>query len=232
MAGNQHRWFIAESSWFEGAPGDILDKLTEAATFRQYQAGKCLWTLGEASREIFGVMSGRVRASVASEMGQEFAIVDQEQGSWLNHPCLVNDLGRAVEVKTLTQCDMLVLPRHAVLEVGEDWPLLYRNLFRDKVMEARGLYEILSGVLFYPLRARVAGRLLLLIEKHGQSVDEGVLIDIKISQNDFARLAMGSRQRVNRVFREWHKQGLVETRGDHLLIRDIEGLQKEVVPFE
>ena len=67
------------------------------------------------------------------------------------------DLGRAVEVKTLTPCDMLVLPRHVVLEVGDDWPLLYRNLFRDKVGEARGLYEILSGVLFYPLRARVAG---------------------------------------------------------------------------
>ena len=61
---------------------------------------------------------------------------------------------------------------------------------------------------------------------------EGVRIDIKLSQNDFARLAMGSRQRVNGIFRDWDKNGLVETRGEHLLIKDVEALEKELLPFE
>ena len=78
----------------------------------------------------------------------------------------------------------------------------------------------------------MAGRVLQLIEEHGQRVEEGVLIDIKLSQNDFARLAMGSRQRVNRIFRDWDKEGLVESRGEHLLIKDVRGLQREMVPFE
>ena len=156
------RQFIKASPWFEGAPDAALDKLAAAASSRDYDASQCIWSLGEANTDIFGMVSGRVRISVASEMGHQFAIVDQEQGSWLNNPCLVNDLGRAVEARTLTPAQVLVIPRQVVLAIAQDWPLLYRNLFHDKVVESRSLYELLSGVLFYPLSARVAGRVLLL----------------------------------------------------------------------
>ena len=74
----------------------------------------------------------------------------------------------------------------------------------------------------------MAGRLLHLIEEHGVETDEGILIDIKVSQNDFARLALGSRQRVNAVFSEWRSRGFVETRDDHLLITDVALLEAEL----
>jgi hypothetical protein len=74
--------------------------------------------------------------------------------------------------------------------------------------------------------------LLDLLEEHGQQIDGGVLLDMKVSQNDFARLAMGSRQRVNRIFRDWDKTGLVVTRDDRLLVTDTGRLEQEVEPFE
>ena len=265
------RQFIEDSSWFEGAPPEVLNRLADAASVRLFPANSFLWSLGEANTEVFGVLSGRVRISVSSAMGQDFAIIDRESGAWLGEPCLVTDAARvenirriaevsalmvdaglvvlvsfispfraerrlareAVEdARALTACEILVISRHVVLEVADTWPLLFRNLFRDNVTNTRGLYEILSGMLFYPLRARVAARLLLLVEEHGQPLADGVLIDIKLSQNDFARLAMGSRQRVNRIFRDWSERGLVETRDDHLLVRDVDSLEKEIVPFE
>ena len=229
---HERKQFLASSKWFEGAPDADLERVAEAASLRQYPANKFLFSLGESNTDIFGLVSGRVRISVASEMGQEFAIVDHEAGCWMNNPCLVNDLGRAAEARALTDSQVLVVPRSAVLKLGEDWPLLYRNLFEEKVVESRGLYEILAGVLFYPLKARVAGRVLILVQEHGNPVADGVLLDIKLSQNDFARLAMGSRQRVNRIFREWDKRGMVSTRNDYLLIRDVDALQNELVPFE
>jgi len=232
VSGNEFREFLAASLWFESAPDNVLTKLADAAALKHFPANTYIWSLGEANNNVFGVMTGRVRISVASEMGQEFAVIDREQGFWLNDPCLMSDIGRAAEAQAMTGSDLLVIPRHVMLEVGEEWPQLYRNLYRDVATNFHGLLEVLAGVLFYPLRARVAGRVLLLIEEHGHRVDDGVLLDIKLSQNDFARLAMGSRQRVNRIFRDWDKRGMVVSRNDRLLIKDIEGLQKEVVPFE
>lgn len=226
------RDFIAASTWFTDAPDDVLDKLADAAKIRQFHANSYLWSMGETNTELFGVVSGRVRMYIASTMGQEFTLVDREEGSWLGEACLRDDLGRLIGARTVMASDILVIHRQVVLEAARDWPLLYRNLFLHEVILCRGLYELLSGMLFYPLKTRVAGRLLALVQEHGQQVEEGTLLDIKVSQNDFARLAMGSRQRVNRIFRDWDKRGLVETRGDFLLITDLEAFEQELVAFD
>jgi len=232
MERDQFRQFIADSSWFAGAPDEVLNKLADSASVRHYTANSFIWTTGETTSEVFGLLSGRVRISLASAMGQEYAFIDWEPGAWLGEQVLGLEEPHMLEVRVLAPADLLVIPRQVVFEVGEAWPSLYRNLFRASWINTRGLYEILSSVLFYPLAARVAGRVLALISEHGHRVDGGVLLDIKLSQNDFARLAMGSRQRVNRIFRDWDKRGVVETRGDYLFIKDVEGLQKEMTPFE
>lgn len=226
------RNIIAQSPWFADAPAAVLDKLAAAATLEQFAAGTYLWTTGQATNEVFGLVSGRLRISMASAMGQEFALIDWEPGAWLGEQILGIEIPNMLEVRVLEPSELLAVPGRLIREVGESWPVLYRNLFHADCVNTRGLYEILSGVLFYPLKARVAGRVLALIEEHGQRVEDGLLLDIKLSQKDFARLSMGSRQRVNRIFRDWDQQGLVESRGDYLLIKDVRGLQSEMVPFE
>jgi len=229
---SDRRDIIAQSPWFEGAPDTVLDRLAAAATLKHFPVNSFVWTTGQLTNEIFGLVSGRLRISMASAMGQEFALIDWEPGAWLGEQFLGLDDPNMLEVRALDPSDLLAIPGQVVVEVGEAWPRLYRNLFRADWVNTRGLYEILSALLFYPLKARVAGRVLVLMEEHGHRVEDGVLLDIKLSQNDFARLAMGSRQRVNRIFRDWDRQGLVETRGDYLLIRNIQGLQQEMAPFE
>lgn len=226
------RAFIAESPWFADAPDSVLEKLAAAATLRHFCANSFVWTAGQTTSEVYGLVSGRLRISMASAMGQEFALVDWEPGAWLGEQVLGIEAPHMLEVRLLEPSDLLVIPGQVLVEVGESWPELYRNLYRANWVNTRSLYEIVSAVLFYPLKARVAGRVLALLEEHGQRVEDGFLLDIKLSQNDFARLAMGSRQRVNRIFRDWDKQGLVESRGEYLLIRDARGLQGEMVPFE
>lgn len=64
--------------------------------------------------------------------------------------------------------------------------------------------------------------------EHGHEVDGGIELDINLSQNDFARLCMGSRQRINKIFREWNEAGTVAFESDHYIIKDLAALQKEI----
>jgi CRP/FNR family cyclic AMP-dependent transcriptional regulator len=232
MDKDERRQFIANSNWFTSAPAKVLNKLVDAATVKAYAANSFIWTAGEITTDIYGVTAGRLRISLAGEMGQEVALIDWERDAWLGEQSLGDEEPNRLEVRALVPSELVVIPRRVVLEVANEWPLFYRNLFLSDWTNIRGLYEILQGVFFYPLKARVAMRVLLLLDEHGHRAEGGVLIDIKLSQNDFARLASGSRQRVNRIFREWDKQGLVESRGEHLLVKDIPGLQAQVEPFE
>jgi CRP-like cAMP-binding protein len=232
MESAARRAFISESNWFEGAPGELLDRLAESSSVRDYAANTYLWSMGEVNTEVFGVVSGRMRMYIASTMGQEFALIDREQGAWLGEACLLDDEGRLIGARAMEPSRVLVIPRQALKDAAEDWPQLYRNLFFHQVLTSRGLYVLYSAVLFYPLKARVAGRLLDLLREHGRTVNAGILLDMKVSQNDFARLAMGSRQRVNRIFRDWDRRGLVISQDDRLLVTDIPQLEQEVEPFE
>ena len=198
---------------------------------RQYEVNSYLYSMGKPTTEVYCIINGCVRMSISSPEGHEFALVDREQDYWLGEPGLISDVPRIMDARITKAADVLVIHRDVVLEVAAQYPLMYRNLFYYAQDLLRALHELMGFILFYPLRARVAGRLYTLAAEHGEQVADGVLLDIKVSQGDFASLALGSRQRVNKVFREWSAEGLVETRDDRLLIRDIQALEKEIQPF-
>ena len=232
MTANQFYDVVNRSPWFQGMPQEALLQLADAACQRSLAVGEYIYRQGFPTTEVYCVLSGRVRVSLHSPNGHEFALIEREPETWFGEPGLVGDQGRVLEALVIDPTELLVIPREVVLEVGEQHPVLYKNLFYYNQDILRGTYELVAGVLFYPLKARVAGRLLNLLIDHGQQVDEGLLLDIKLSQNDFARLALGSRQRVNKVFMDWKARGLVETRDDYLLVRDRELLEREISLFE
>jgi CRP/FNR family transcriptional regulator, cyclic AMP receptor protein len=219
---------VQRCPWFEGIPEHGIDKLVAAAQVKQWPAGSCLYAVGESTTVIHCVLSGRVRLYISSATGSEFTITDKEQESWLAQQSLVGDQTRMLTAQVKDSADILTIPRAVVLEVGEKFPVLYKNLFQEELKNARGLYELFGGMLFYPLRVRLAGRLLELLGEHGQDIGSGIMLETRLSQNDFANLAMGSRQRVNKIFREWNERGILSMEGDRYLVTDIDGLRGEL----
>ena len=107
---------------------------------------------------------------------------------------LIADQARIQEAQLQTDADVLSISRGATLKLGERYPLLYRNLCYENLRRSRQIYKLMAAmVFFYPLRDRLTARLLDLMTDYGISRDEGVLLDLQLTQNDFARLCLGSR---------------------------------------
>jgi CRP/FNR family cyclic AMP-dependent transcriptional regulator len=219
---------ISRSPWFENLPGEAHERLAAASRIRSYRKNSYLYTTGEKSTEIFCILSGRVRMLLTSAIGQEYAISDFEPESWLGGEFLAGDNATSLDVQINENTTVLVIPRAAVLEVGERHPQMFRRLFADTMSRLAGLLVLLQGMAFYPLRSRLAGWFLELIEKHGQQNDEGIYLDVHLSQNDFAQLSLGSRQRINKILGEWREQGILDLQSNRYLIRNIEALRAEM----
>jgi CRP-like cAMP-binding protein len=218
---------IAGAPWFKGLSSLGVSSLVDAAKIRSYKADDYIYTLGDPSAEVYLVLAGRVRLTLTSSLGQEFALTDMEDNYWFGESAIVDDAARIFEAQAQSDTVVLAIPRKAVIKVCELNPVVYKNLFAQAIERSRGVYTLLAGLAFYPLRARLAGRMLVLIEEHGIETDKGVLIDIKLSQNDFARLSLGSRQRINKIFREWNETQIVVQESDHYCVRDIDALTNE-----
>ena len=106
---------IARSPWFEGLPDKAIGRLAGAATVETFEVDSRLYTQGEPSTRIYGVISGRVRLSLTSAHGHEFALVDREGGTWLGEPGLVDDQARIIDGRVIERATVLVIPRDLVL---------------------------------------------------------------------------------------------------------------------
>jgi CRP/FNR family cyclic AMP-dependent transcriptional regulator len=218
---------IRRADWFENLSEDAIEFLAAKAILKTYAPNQFLYLVGERPKYVYCVMSGRVRVSVTSSMGQEFVLTDLYPDSWLGENSLTEGKTRVLEANVVEESVILMISAKVVNELADQYPILYKNLFTEHMHRTRQIYELLAGMLFYPLKARLAGRMLDLLDKHGEVGEQGIELDIHMSQLDFARMSMGSRQRVNKIFRGWVKQGILLKQGHKYVITNLASLKKE-----
>lgn len=218
---------IARSPWFAGLPDAAHQQLADAGRIRACKKGSHLFSAGEISTSVYCVLTGRVRLLITSALGQEFAITDLHPEAWLGEQFIATDFRTALNALVSEDAEILAVPCNVLVEVGESHPKLYQNLFVETMHRSRGIYRLVSGMAFYPLKSRLAGWLLQLVNEHGQESDAGVTLDVNLSQNDLAQLSLGSRQRVNKILSEWREQGIIELQSNRYLIRDKDALIAE-----
>ena len=220
---------VSRSPWFEGLPRDALERLAAAARVRSYRKNSYLFTAGENAGDVFCVLSGRIRLLITSAIGQAFAITDLGPESWLNEATLASDLPRMIDAQVNENAAVMLIPRGVILDVANAHPQIFRKLFVEHVLRTRGVYTILGGMAFYPLKSRLAGWLLQLAGEHGQQTPRGISLDVNLSQNDLAQLSLGSRQRINKILGEWRERKIIELDGSRYLILDLDALTEETV---
>jgi CRP-like cAMP-binding protein len=90
---------ISRSQWFQDLPENVHQRLADAARIRTYRKSSYLYTAGENSTEIYCILSGRVRLLLTSAIGQEYAVTDNETGTWLGGEFISGDNGSRLDVQ-------------------------------------------------------------------------------------------------------------------------------------
>ncbi len=222
---------VKESHWFNCLDDASVSYLSKHAQQKIVKKKSYLYSIGDYTNEIYCLVNGRIRITMTSSEGQVFAVTDLDKQVWFGEASLVHDKHRLLDAVAKEDSLVLSFPKSIVQDLCEKFPQIYKQIFKVNVMRTRGLYELLGGMLFYPLRARLAGRLLELIKDHGDHINEGILLDVKLNQNDFARFSMGSRQSVNKIFREWYNADIVVMHKQKYLIKDLKALRSELFGY-
>ena len=165
---------------------------------------------------------------ITSPLGQEFALTDLGPDSWLDDPLIATDSPKLVDAQVHHPATVLTIPKSVDINIGEKYPELYKNLYHELLSRTRGLYVLLTGMAFYPLKARLAGWLLNLAKQYGVQSIQGTYIDIHLSQKDLAQLSRGSRQRVNKILSEWRERKIIEIQNNRYVILDLPILTSEM----
>ena len=216
---------IREASWFKGLPENELAKISQIARVENFSKKDFVYMPGEIRKKLYCVIEGTVQLSLIDGGGSQFILSSMRHGTWFGEASVVGPMP-LLEARATTDCKLLMLP-YSEVNSCVNQGIFHRNLFSDHIKKVQLIYQLLAGMLFLPLRARLAARLLFLVESFGYQTDEGVVLDMKLSQQDFAKMGMGSRQRVNKIFREWQAKGIYKKVTGKYLVKDIEALKLE-----
>ena len=99
---------------FEGLTQSQLRRVASIARPRGHEIGACLFREGEAGRDMFIILEGKVRISQqVPGMGEE-ALAILEKGQYFGEMSVIEDIPRSADAFAHTSCTLWVIEREAL----------------------------------------------------------------------------------------------------------------------
>jgi CRP-like cAMP-binding protein len=209
-------------------PESDLDRLGQLAVTRTYQSGEPVFLKGDQGSAMMAVLSGRVRICSYSADGREVVLNVINPGEVFGEIALIDGGERTADAFAMEATDLLILSRRDFLPYLEKNPQLCVQLLEVICRRLRSTSEQLEDLNFLDVRSRLAKRLLFLANRHGEVSEQGIRINVRLSQHMLASMIGTSREAVNKQLRAWEGKGLIDVRRGSITILDREGLEKVI----
>jgi CRP-like cAMP-binding protein len=172
------------------------------------------------------VLRGNIKISSLSDEGKEIVFNIINAGEIFGEIAVLDGEERSADATAITDCELLVLNRRDFLHLLENRADLCMIMLRILCQRLRQTSEQVEDVMFRHLESRVAKALLHLAESVGLHGLQTTSVELHVSQRELGNMAGGSRESVNKILQNWHRQGLIDLGKASVLIRDIEALRR------
>lgn len=211
---------LGQAELLRSAPAQALQTLAAVSRLRVFRRGQVVFTAGDPGEALIVVVSGRVKVVVRSADGGELTLTIIEPGGVLGEVSVADGGPRSADAEALEQCQLLIIPREAVQDVCWHVPSVAQALLISIAATLRRLTEAASDLVFLDLPRRVAKVVL------SQPRDGNGIIQPKISQEQLAHQAGGTRQSVNAALRGFERRGWIEVHDRALVVKQAEALRR------
>jgi CRP/FNR family transcriptional regulator len=208
------------------SPGELEPLLQHVQTV-DLAPGDYLFHAGDEADEAWVLASGQARLGIPSEGGDELVI------EVLVPPDLVGLIGvfsksrvRQAEVVATEACRLYRVPAGPLRTLMQSHPAVMWRAMERLSEIVRSYSDSLIALAYEDLTLRVARRLVDLCDIHGEQVDSGIRIPLKVSQTTLAGMVGATREGVNRTLGTLVRKGILRTDSGAITVTDMKGLRK------
>jgi CRP/FNR family transcriptional regulator, cyclic AMP receptor protein len=205
---------------------DEIDTLLHYVRVERYPAGYEIYAKGDPGQSMMAVLRGTLKMTSVSPEGKEVVFNIMNPGDIFSEIAFLDGGERSADAVAMTSCELLVLNRRDFMPILEKRADICMILLRILCQKLRQTSEQVEDVMFRHLESRVAKALLQLAESVRLHGLQSTSIELHLSQRELGSMAGGSRESVNKILQNWHRQGLIDLGKASVLIRDIEALRR------
>ncbi len=183
-----------------------LTQLTMGIQKRRFKRGDTIIQQGEASGQLFMLLTGKARVLSCDGRGREVIIATVEVGDCVGEMGLIDGEPASATVRAEGACDALVLSRAAFTRCLQDNCNLAEAVMRSLVRRLRKADRQIESLALLDVYSRVYESLrdMAVEDANGHRVIKG-----RISRQELAKMVGASREMVSRVMKNFEQEGVV-----------------------
>lgn len=211
------------SELFADLPNRAFNQVMAAARPKDFLTRDMIFVAGDRAKEVFLLVSGRVRIMQFSRNAEEVILRLELPGELIGEIVPVPGGAHSLTARADQHCRTLTWDSRAFEAAAMRFPILQRNRQRIAERRIRELEDRFCEVSTATVSPRVAHTLLRLLKQIGRhQVNAGLQIDIE--QEEVAKMTATTVWAVNQLLAVWEKQGLVSRGRGSITIRSYNAL--------
>ena len=212
------------------APLSPQDQETLASLMRRRSIGKgdFLFHRGDEGTALYVIYKGLIKIAVPSKRGDEITLAILAEGDFFGEMALLDDLPRSADAMAMEETQLYVLNRTDFLSFLIHNEHAIRTLMQALSLRLRKTDDMVAEVCFLNVSARLAKRLVDLVESRHQMNKGDEKYDVSLTQREMASLIGVSRETINKELKILRQKGIVTTSRNTIAICDLERLKNRI----
>jgi CRP/FNR family cyclic AMP-dependent transcriptional regulator len=204
-----------------------FDALAQACVWRSCEAGERIVSREDAGRDVYLVVSGRVRVTTYSAAGKQVTFRDTAAGEHFGEVAALDGLPRSADVVAVESSLLAVLSRELFQRLLAEHPPVAQRMMAALASLVRRLSERVLDLSTLSVQQRLHIELLRLAHEAGVR-NNTARFDPAPRHADLASQVSTYREQVSRELSALQKSGLIAKDGQALVVCDVKRLQQLV----
>ncbi len=214
-------WYLKKIDLFKDLPQEEMERIEQTTRMERVCRKGHVFFPGEG-RSIYFLKSGRVRLYRVLKDGKEWTVDYLEPGDTFGE--LVDDHTHNTAAQAVEESYICVMERKDFERLLAEYPPFAVRITKLIGFRLRRIESRVEDLLYRDVSGKLASTLLRLADEYGVRDSRGILLRIRLSHSDLAKLIGSSRETVTLTMKEFKERGFIEVSSRMIVIKDREAL--------
>ena len=220
--------YLKQVPLFAGLANEDIRELMAVAKRRTFRNGEVIFHRDDPGQVLYVIKEGKVKISVISPDGQEIVLAVFGKGECFGEFAILDGLPRSADAITLEKVECYTLQRSDFHNAIAKNPKIAIQVLEVLTKRLRTIDQMVEDLIFLDVYGRVAKKLLELADTHGEKVEAGTRINVRLTQQELASMVGASRESVNKVMGYFSDKNFISTDKHRITLHRITELKRRI----
>ena len=216
---------LRKNKWFAGLPAPLADSILRLGRVRKVD-NSLIYSATDGPDGLVALISGQMRLTSFSLSGNPSFLLITSPGSWIGVTSALDGRAFGYDAFAVGKTVLFHLSQErfeALIGESNEYYSAFVRQFCDHLRVSIQNLIILRNR--RPLH-RLAQELWRLADRHGRQTRKGVVIDLRLSQEDLAVMIGVGRQTINRLLKSLEQDGIATAKYTSVTIHNLEAIER------